>query len=126
MYRKWVACYLVIALFLIATAPRVDAGLSPSVAIGMGPSERFQDMEKIRAVLERKAVEARLHDLGLSAAEIGERLAALSDRELHAAAMKLDQVKVGGNGEGLILGLLIIAVVIFVLLPLIGIKIWRA
>ncbi len=40
-------------------------------------------------------------------------------------ASRLEDVKTGGTAEGVLLGVLIILIVIGVILPLLGIRIWR-
>jgi hypothetical protein len=47
------------------------------------------------------------------------RLNQLSDEQLHRLALKLDEMKVGGNGE-VIVSLLVIAVLVLILVYLLG------
>lgn len=125
MHRRCLVWYLVLTMLLIAIAPRVDAGLSPSDSVASVPSGRAQDLTKIQAVLERKIVEARLQDFGFTAGEIRNRLSDLTDQQIHHLSTRLEDVKIGGNGEGVLIGVLIIILVIAVILPLLGIRVWR-
>jgi len=122
MVKKWLACYLVIAMFVIGVAPRVDASFSPSEALN-APALRAGDMERIRIVLENKLVAQRLHDLGYSTDEVMTRLAEMSDSQIHGFAQKLDDLKVGKDGAEAILFVLVVLILVVVLLQLTGHKV---
>jgi hypothetical protein len=118
-FFRQVAWYLAIAMFVIAIAPRVDAGLSASSMLS-GQFDRPQTVEKIRQVLETKMVRERLEQLGFTADEVRSRLDQLSDAQLHRLAMNLDEIKTGGDGLGLVIGLLVIAILVVLLIQLTG------
>ena len=122
MVKKWLACYLVIAMFVIGVAPRVDASFSPSEALSAS-GLRAGDMERIRIVLENKLVAQRLTDLGYSADEVMTRLAEMSDSQIHGFAQKLDDLKVGKDGAEFILFVLVVIILVVVILQLTGHKI---
>jgi hypothetical protein len=111
---KVVACYLVVAMFILGITPRVYAGFSPSEAISLLPSDRSSDLDKIRKVLELKMVRERLKEFGLTPDEIEKRLSPLSDEQLHQLALQLDEVKVGGDGW-VVLGIIIVLAAIAVI-----------
>ena len=113
---RYVSWYLIFAMFLIGIAPKVDAGLSPSELIAMSQMDRNADLEKIRQVLEMKMVGERLGQLGFTQDEIQTRLNSLSDQQLHMFALKLDDLKVGGDGGA---GIAIVFLLIFVLFVMI-------
>ncbi len=130
MFRKGVAWYLVVAMFIIGIAPRLEASFVDSEPIGLAttvtspPLDRKADLEKIRSVLEMKVVKQRLHDLGFSDEEIEARLSQLSDQEIHQLAMQIDELRVGkDNALGVIIALLIIAILVVILLQLMGHKV---
>lgn len=124
MFKKTVAWYLVVAMFIIGVAPRLEAAFVPSEAIKLASVDRAQDLEKIQAVLEQKIVKQRLQDLGFTDEEIRSRLSELSDQQIHNLAMQIDQLKVGKDDAlGVIIALLIIAILIVVLLQLMGHKV---
>jgi hypothetical protein len=77
---KQISWYLVVAMFIIGIAPRVDAGLAPSEIIALSQTDRDADLAKIQKVLELKAVGERLTQLGLAQEEIKNRLDRLSDQ----------------------------------------------
>lgn len=124
MFRKTVVWYLVIAMFAIGIAPRVEAAFVSSEPLNLGTIDRNADMEKIQSVLELKVVKQRLHDLGFSDEEIRTRLSQLSDQQIHSLAMQIDQLRVGKDSAlGVIIALLIIAILVVVLLQLMGHKV---
>jgi urease accessory protein UreE len=121
---KQLTWYLVIAMFIISIAPRVEAGLAPSEIIALAQVDRNSDLEKIQKVLEVKAISKRLKQFGLTEDEIQKRLEQLSDQQIHQIALKLDELKVGqGDVLGVIIALLIIAILIVVLLNITGHKV---
>jgi len=113
-WMKYVACYLVVAMFIIGITPRVYAGFSPSEAISLLPSDRASDLDKVRQVLESKMVRERLKEFGFTPDEIEKRLTQLNDEQLHQLALQLDEVKVGGDGW-VVLGIIIVLAAIAVL-----------
>jgi len=122
MVKKWLACYLVVAMFIIGVAPRVDAAFSPSEALS-APGVRAGDMERIRIVLENKLVTQRLRDLGYSTEEIMTRLSEMSDSQIHQFAQKLDDLKVGKDVGEAILFFLVVVILVIVILQLTGHKV---
>ena len=124
-FMKQISWYLVVAMFMIGIAPRVDAGLSPSEIIALSQTDRAADITKIQKVLELKAVSERLTQLGLAQEEIKNRLDQLSDQQIHQAALQLDDLKVGqGDALGFIIALLVIAILLVILLNLTGRKVF--
>jgi hypothetical protein len=119
MLKKCLICYLVIALFLMGIAPRLDAGFIPSETLNISPGTRAGDIDKIRIVLENKLVSQRLRDLGFTPEEVMARMSAMSDSQIHGFAQRLDQVKVGGE-LGVVIALLVIVVLVLVILRLTG------
>jgi Family of unknown function (DUF6627) len=122
-FMKHVAWYLVIAMFIIGIAPRVDAGLVESEITSFMQVDRTTDLEKIQNFLETKAVSKRLEQFGYTQDEIQKRLTQLSDQQIHQIATKLDDLKIGGDGLGIVIALLVIAILIIVILQLTGHKV---
>jgi hypothetical protein len=116
---KQIAWYLVGAMFIIGIAPRVEAGFSPSAMINT-EFNRDADMAKVQQVIETKLVRERLEKLGFTQDEITSRLSQLSDRQLHQVAQNLDDIRVGGDGLGIIIALLVIAILVVLLIQLTG------
>jgi hypothetical protein len=119
MLKKYIVCYLVVAMFVIGIAPRVDAAFAPSHVIPGSSADRSSDIQRVRSVLEMKLVQQRLQDLGYTADEITGRLSQLSDQQIHGIAQKLDDLKVGqDSGLGIVIALLVIAVLVIVIIQL--------
>ena len=114
-FMKGISCYLVVAMFMMGLVPRVYAGFSPSEVISLSQVDRSADLVKIQKILETKMIRERLEKLGFSQNEIQKRLGQLSDQQIHQLALTLDELKVGGNGEVVIIILLavILAVVLY-------------
>lgn len=123
-FMKHVTWYLVVAMFIIGIAPKVDAGLAPSEIIALTQVDRDADIGKIQKVLEVKAVSTRLGQLGLTQEEVQKRLAQLSDRQIHQVALQLDDLKIGQDDVlAVVIALLVIAILVVVLLKLTGHKV---
>ena len=118
--KKWIAWYLVMAMFVIGITPRVYAGFSPSEIIALSPAERSADVQKIQKFLEMKMVRERLKEFGLAPDEIQARLSQLSDPQIHQLAVKLDDLKLGGDGLGIIIFLLVVVILVIVILQVTG------
>lgn len=120
---KYISWYLVIVMFVIGIAPRVDAGLSPSETIAIPQFDRVSDIQKIQNFIEMKMVKERLEKLGFTQDEIQARLSQLSDQQIHQIALKLDDLKLGGDGLEVVVLLLVIVILVVLLLQLTGHKI---
>jgi hypothetical protein len=124
MLKKSLVCYLVLALFVIGIVPRVEAAFAPSGVLSLSAEARSGDVEKIRTALENKLVSQRLLDLGYTSEEVMTRVSQLSDSQLHSFAQKLDDLKVGGDGLGIIIAVLVIVVLVLLILQLTGHKVF--
>ena len=121
---KQISWYLVMAMFILSIVPKAEAGFAPSEIIALTQTDRAGDLERIQQVLENKAVSQRLAQLGLSRDEIQNRMAQLSDHQIHQIALQLDDLKVGkSDAIGLIVALLVIAILIVILINLTGHKV---
>ncbi len=123
-HMKKITWYLIIVMFLLSIVPRAEAGFVPSEIMTLAQGDRNTDLDKIRKVLEVKAVSERLRQLGFTKDEIQMRLEQLSDQQIHHLALKLDELQVGQDDFlGVIIALLIIAILVVVLLNLTGHKV---
>mgnify|MGYP001611617290 FL=1 len=122
-FMKQISWYLIIAMFIIGIAPKADAGIAPSEIIVMSQVDRAADIDKIQKALETKMVRERLEKLGYAQEEINSRLAQLSDQQMHNLALQLDDVKVGGDGLGIVIALLVIVILVVLLLQLMDHKV---
>ncbi len=117
---KSIAAYLVCAMFIIGIAPRVDASFAPSGFLPLAQTDRTADLATLQKALEQKMVRERLANLGLTPDEVQPRLGQLSDQQLHNVAKQIDALKVGGDGIGIVIGVLIIAILVVLLIQLTG------
>jgi hypothetical protein len=119
-FRNLIIWYLVIAMFVIGITPRVNAGFSPSEAIGLSQG-RSSDLQKVQKFLELKTVRERLKEYGFAQDEIAARLDTLSDPQIHQLALKVDDLKVAADGGlGIVVGLLVIVILVVLLVMLLG------
>ncbi len=119
-FMKSIAIYLAFAMFIIGIAPKADASFAPSDIIPLARTDRAADLATVQKALETKMVKERLANLGFTNDEIQGRLSQLSDQQLHKAAQQLDSLKVGGDGLGIVIALLVIAILVVLLLQLTG------
>ena len=117
MLARRVALLLVFSMTIISLVPKVDAAFIPSDE-SFQSTMRQQDMAVVQKILENKLVKERLQALGYSDQEIDQRLAQLSDDELHQLATQLDSLAPGGDALWVIIALLIIVILIIVILKL--------
>jgi hypothetical protein len=122
-FMKHVAWYLVIAMFIIGVAPRVDAGLVESEITSLMQVDRTAELGKIQKFLETKAVSNRFEQFGYTQKEVQERLTQLSDQQIHQIATKLDDLKIGGDGAGIVIAILVVVILVIVILQLTGHKV---
>ncbi len=118
--RKCLSCYLIVAIFVMGIVPRVYAGFSPSEVVALSQFDRSTDLERVQKILETKMIRERLEQLGFSQKEIQRRLAQLSDQQIHQLALMLDELKVGGDSEAIIIFLLVVALIVVLVLWLTG------
>lgn len=123
MFIRSVAWYLVFAMFLLGIVPRVEGGLSPSEALALAQADREADLQRIQEILESKKVGDRLEKLGFTAEEVQSRLDRLSDGQIHELAQRLDDVRVAGDGVGVLVVLLLLAIFIVLWLHYTGRKV---
>lgn len=120
---RYIALYLVFTMFIIAIIPRVEAGMVPSEIIRTALIDRTADIERIQRFLEMKVVKDRLESFGYTPEEIRQRLDSLTDHQIHQLAQQIDELRVGGDGLGVVLALLVIVILVLVILHLTGHKV---
>ena len=119
-FVKCVSWYLVVAMFIMGLAPRVDASLSPSEAIAFAQADRASDLQSIQKILETKMIGKRLEKLGFSQDEIQARLSQLNDQQIHQLALKLDEMKVGRGGFEVLVVVLLVGILVALWLHVTG------
>lgn len=114
-----VAIILIFIMLPLSFVPKIEASFIPSDE-SSSSIVRKQDMARVQKALEHKLVKEKLNDLGYSEEEIAARLDQLSDQELHSFASQLDSLNPGGDGFGIIIGILIIVLLVILILKLWG------
>jgi hypothetical protein len=126
MLTRGLIVYLSIWIFILGFAQNGMAMLIPSVlpqAQTESRTQRDSELRKIQVLLESKLVSQRLSDLGFTAQEVQQRLAQLPGEQIHQLAQHLDSLQTGGDGLGIIIALLVIAILVVILLQVTGHKI---
>jgi hypothetical protein len=118
-WKKFLVCYLSVAIVFMGIVPRVYAGFSPSEIVPT-PSERASDLDRVQKVLELKMVQEKLKALGFTEEEVTKRLGRLNDDQLHQLALQLDELKAGGDGAAVLIIVLLVAILVGVILYLTG------
>jgi len=100
------------AMFITAV-PHQDASGSSAVSTG-----RTADLARIQVTLESKVVQQKLKDYGLTPEETMVRINNLSDEQIHQLATDTDALQAGGDGIGLLVGVVVLAILVVVLIYL--------
>ena len=104
------------AAVLCVLAPLAGAAMiSTDQAIGQGVAE--QDRARVQAFLDRADAREQLRAMGVDEFAAKDRVAGLTDQEVHALAQKLDSLPAGGNlgtNEVIVILLVVILVVLLV------------
>jgi hypothetical protein len=108
---------MITVMAILAMTPRLDAAFIPSAG-STGGDIYASDMNAVRQFLEQKAVKNRLEALGYSSEEIQDRLSILSDHEIHQLAANIDTLTTGGDGLGLVIGILVVILLVIVILKI--------
>ena len=118
--KNFAVWYLVVSVFFLGFTSKATAGMAPSTPVVLTSWDRNADLDKIQKTLETKIICQRLYELGFSQEEIRSRLTRMSDQQIHEIALRLDTLKVGGDGIGLVVGILVIAILVWVIVYLYG------
>jgi hypothetical protein len=124
-YAKPLVIYLTTALLaltafsgpaeamFVESVPHQSASSSPAVSV-----DRTADLARIQVTLESKVVQQKLMDYGLTPEETMARINKLSDEQIHQLATNTDALQAGGDGVGLLVGLIVLAILVVVLIYL--------
>lgn len=117
-----VLCSLLLGFFTSDSMAILIPSVLPG-AQGSSVTQRQSELERIQVLLESKLISQRLSDLGLTAGEIQARLAQLTDDQIHQIAQRLDSLLIGGDGLGIVIALLVVAILVVIFLQITGHKI---
>lgn len=114
---KHVCTLMVAVMLVVGFVPRVDAKFISSTD-AYTAADRNADLAGVRKTLENKIVTQRLQDFGYSRTEIDDRLAQLSDKDLHTLASNVEDIDMAGGAIGFVIGILLIVLLVIVILKL--------
>ena len=99
LFTRVVAGYLVLTMCVMGMTSRVYAGMVSSEICTFSEADtKITDLAKIQSVMETKIIKQRLKELGFTHKEIQARLDLLNGQQIHQLALKIDDLKVAGNG----------------------------
>jgi hypothetical protein len=75
-------------------------------------TDRAADLGAIRARLDRTEVRAQMEKMGVDASAVDQRIAALSDQELHQLAVDMRNAPAGGDALALIGAVFVILLIL--------------
>jgi len=110
-FFKLLSLYLVVAVIALSLPAQGWAMLVPV----RDDAARAGDMAKVQAALESTAVKQRLLDYGLTSEEVSQRLALLSDEQVHQFATRIDSVQAGSDLGDVVFVLLVVLIVLVIL-----------
>jgi hypothetical protein len=109
------AAYLSLVNVVPAAAGLVASRLTGSTAID---SPRAADLLVVQRALENRLVAQKLHDYGVTPADVQLRLATASDQEVHTLASASKGLPSGGDALGVLISLLIVVLLVILILKL--------
>ncbi len=122
-YFRQIALVLAFTMLAIGAIPAKSMAYVVGSEAVVAEHSREADLARIQRVLESKLVSDKLSESGLSQDEISGRLSQLSDEDVHSFASELESVNPGGDGVGLVIGLLVIVILVIIILRLMDRKI---
>jgi len=104
-------CRLLIASVLALPVQTAQAGMIGADQVALAASAQFERNTVLNA-LGRSAVMSELQALGVDSQAARDRVAAMSDEEIHALSGKMNSLPVGADGGLVIVLLLVILIVV--------------
>ncbi|MEE4607735.1 MAG: PA2779 family protein [Desulfobacteraceae bacterium] len=117
------ALALGIAVYLMClwTSPAAAGLMGSSLSAGaQADSVRMFEIDKIQKALEQRIVADKLAACGMDPAEIKSKLSQMSDDQVHMLAQASENVLAGGNGIGVVIGVLVIILLVIVIMKLLN------
>jgi len=118
--RPTLALLIALIMAFFVTSPAAAAMVQSRMSSQQADHERMQskDSETIQRALENKLVQEKLAAYGLTQEEINAKLQFMTDQQRHLLAQASEKVLAGGDGIGVVIGLLIITLLVIVILKL--------
>ncbi len=114
----WYLCCAMGVLGVLSSRGEASLVASGGEEMSATSPARAEEMARIQVFLERKIVQQRLADFGLSAEEVSVRLSQLSDEKLHQVASQIDSLQPGAGAAEVVLIVLLIVVFVVLLIYL--------
>jgi hypothetical protein len=113
------ALSMAIYLSLFFTSPGIAGmmGSIPSPEL-QASGTRADDIDKIRLALENELVQAKLKAYGLTQEEVQSKLQDMTDSQISLLAQASDDVLAGGDGLGVVIAILVIALLVILIIKL--------
>jgi hypothetical protein len=118
-WRAASVAVLSVAILNLGFVSSVQAGIVDTGALV--ETSRNADLASVRTQLDRADVRAQMAKMGVNAANIDERVAALSDQELRRLAQDLQNGPAGGDGILAVIGVVFVVLLILELTGVIDI-----
>ncbi len=106
----------------VALAMFLNLGVLPAAQAAMVPTDKVidqstaaNDRERVKSFLAREDVQRQMATLGVDPDNAAERVAGLSDAEVHKIANKLDELPAGQDAIGTILGVLVFILIVLLI-----------
>jgi hypothetical protein len=108
-------CVVVVGVALCLQTSVVMAEILPTDQLA-APSQAEAEKSKVQAFMDRADVRDRLQALGVNEPSAKDRVAAMTDQEVHAMAQKIDSMPAGGalSNNDLVLILVIVLLLLLI------------
>ncbi|MEW5709715.1 MAG: PA2779 family protein [Pseudomonadota bacterium] len=114
-FNRFVASVLIVCTTGLGLPLPAQAGL-----VGTQEVTASAQRSEIQRYLDRQEVRDQLQAMGIDAALVEARVAALSDEEAQTLAERLNALPAGGDGVGAVVGALLVIFVILLITDLLG------
>ena len=111
--RAWI---IVMAAAVLCALPPVVGAKMVTTAQAIGEVVADRDRARVQSFLDRTDARTKLEAMGIDTQAVKERVAGLTDREVHDLAQKLDTLPAGGNLRNNDLIVILLVVILVVLL----------
>lgn len=117
--RAAAVAVLSVALINVGFISSAQAGIVDTGALIA--TDRDADMAFVRSQLDRTEVRQQMARMGVDAAHINTRVAALNDSELHGLAQNMQHAPAGGDGVLAVLGVVFLVLLVLQLVGVIDV-----
>jgi hypothetical protein len=121
MRNPVLALFVAVFMTIFITSP-APAALIPSVGSShqSGTANLTDDLSTIQRALENKLVQERLRAYGFTPEEIRAKLETMTPTQIHLLAQASNDVLAGGDGIGVVIGVLVIIILVIIVLKLLN------